>query len=800
MSTHPEHPQGTPAPGDHQFDEHSGVYGFFRRNQKKLLYSAGLFTLLTFSITGPMTQLVRTLFDTREPLATITVNGNEVKLTQEDYRYGNRLAQNGRSLPPGVLPGFGGIIPGQGGESEMGECYAILRRAAIECGIGVSLVEVDKAIEVAREQRKADSASRVAQLSGFGSLAEFRQVVAEAMRVGTFMQLEMLALDTGDAEVMRKALEDREKIAFEVASYDVKARQAELEAATQLSDEDLRTWLDGKSDPEKGRLSVYDLPLVQLRMFAALTEEGQFDASQWQDTALKDFTVTEDELKSYYEQDKDTRFALETAGEYKPFEDEAVQAELNRVVQAQRVMNDLLGQARDQFTQALKPSTDAVAEKTQAFNAARDEEYSAKKLLALKEGELEAKQKELADKPEDEELKAAVAKLETEVNEARDKHTAAEPVLAAAQAALDEAKAAQDAARKAFDLGAALTELTKDKSGFVVKTMTGLKNAEALADLDALELGLGKWPTAAQGAALANPGDLCQGPVRTQKAVMVYQAIATDPKPLKPWDVLKPLLDDAYWVEQANKEGVEKQKAMNAALLRLAKEQMPDFVTEKESKRQERIDAKITEWEQGVNKDIEQATEMLARPNLGSQARGDWQRKLDTKTRDLGMRDMRVTQFTSAVQREIDNEIAEEAKKHYQKVLAAAAAEAGFTVRKLDPLPRDVQRRPRFDQRFDATTRYVIKQHSQMKEGEASAVMFDSPERCYHVTVCTAVAPLTADDITRREFMMVRGSKQMPFARLQMFGALQQAFSLEMLKGRYAFDPKKGTQTEPQPQ
>ena len=35
------------------------IYGFFRRNQKKLLYSAGLFTLLTFSITGPMTQLVR---------------------------------------------------------------------------------------------------------------------------------------------------------------------------------------------------------------------------------------------------------------------------------------------------------------------------------------------------------------------------------------------------------------------------------------------------------------------------------------------------------------------------------------------------------------------------------------------------------------------------------------------------------------------------------------------------------------------------------------------------------------------
>jgi hypothetical protein len=64
--------------------------------------------------------------------------------------------------------------------------------------------------------------------------AEFRETVAEAMRVGTYMRLSLLALDTSDAAAMQQAVGDREKITMKVATFDEKAHQEQLAAATAL--------------------------------------------------------------------------------------------------------------------------------------------------------------------------------------------------------------------------------------------------------------------------------------------------------------------------------------------------------------------------------------------------------------------------------------------------------------------------------------------------------------------------------------------------------------------------------------
>ena len=78
-------------------NDFTGVYGFFRRHQKKLLYTAGLFTLLTFSVTGPMLALIDNLFGKRQPQATIVVNGKRLSLQIEDYTYGDLLARHGNA-------------------------------------------------------------------------------------------------------------------------------------------------------------------------------------------------------------------------------------------------------------------------------------------------------------------------------------------------------------------------------------------------------------------------------------------------------------------------------------------------------------------------------------------------------------------------------------------------------------------------------------------------------------------------------------------------------------------------------
>ncbi|MEO6593680.1 MAG: hypothetical protein ABIP94_02885, partial [Planctomycetota bacterium] len=159
MATKPAQPPVPPTP-EVLLDDNTGVYGFFRRHQKKLLYTAGLFTLLTFSISGPMIASVGEVFGTKHPMPSIVVGGNRIELQQDDYKFGEVIARNINSTLPPVLPA---LSAGDEGQTQLSEVLAILRRVAITEGIEVSMVEVDRAIEALRELNKMDSAARMAQ-------------------------------------------------------------------------------------------------------------------------------------------------------------------------------------------------------------------------------------------------------------------------------------------------------------------------------------------------------------------------------------------------------------------------------------------------------------------------------------------------------------------------------------------------------------------------------------------------------------------------------------------------------------
>src|SRR5262245_25098970 len=183
----------TPPPSAH-FDENRSVYGFFRRHQKKLLYTAGFFTLLTFSITGPLMQFVRELFYGPPPMSSIVVGGQQIRLQSDDYRFGRIIEHNiANGVLLAVLPPIGS---GESGHTDLSEQLAILRRAAITEGIEPSMADVDRAIEAEKNFLKAESAAKLARNANFQSLAHFREVVAEAMRIGMYVRLQTLALDT----------------------------------------------------------------------------------------------------------------------------------------------------------------------------------------------------------------------------------------------------------------------------------------------------------------------------------------------------------------------------------------------------------------------------------------------------------------------------------------------------------------------------------------------------------------------------------------------------------------------------
>ncbi|MBL8751491.1 MAG: hypothetical protein JNK78_20220 [Planctomycetes bacterium] len=764
MATNPVQPAVPQKPNDPHVDDYSGVYGFFRRHQKKLLYTAGLFTLLTFSITGQMLSVVGELFHATPPMPTIAVGGKRIELTPDDYRYGDILARNignsGSALAT-VLPM---LNPGEGGSSALGSNLAILRRAAIAEGIDVSLEEVDRAIASMRSQLKIESAVQFAVLKGFPSLAQCRDVMREGMRIGNYVRLQTLALDDSDSLVIERLLADREKITLRVASFDEKIAEQALKAAGGVSEEDLRKWLDGKSEAEKRRMQAYDPNRVELLFGAALLADGQFDPAQWSDV-LKDFAPPEDEILANYDREKAARWKIEGKDEFKPLAD--VKPEILRILQAEQVMNHVLKQINERLTEAMKAPNEALQAEQKALGEA---ERSAKEAGA-----------KLSASPDDAELKEALRKAEEAVPQRR--------------AAADAATKAVQEARSAFDFGGAFRDVTKDKTGFVVKPHAGLRSPDDLKDLDAADLGLGQWAQSAQAAGLRSKGDMSFMPIRTTKAVALYQATNVDPLPLKPWDKLKPLAEDAYYAEKAKAEGEAKKKVFEEALLRLAKAKMPDKVNEIESKKAERIDTKLADWERAAQAGIAEAEKTLAEREPGTLAHLAWQRKLDALRAELQGKDGKRAEFEAQVAKAIETEIADEAKKFYREVMDAAAADAGFTVADHGPFPRDLSKRPRFDKAYDPVVVFLFRLHSELKENEVTPVLQDPTNRRWCFAACTKVEPLGVADLTRREFAAARSLAGLyNVSTQQAYACFDQAFTQEALEKRYDFKAAVGSQ------
>ncbi|MBL8753389.1 MAG: hypothetical protein JNK15_08825 [Planctomycetes bacterium] len=794
--TNPVQPAApAPNPPEH-FDEHSGVYGFFRRHQKKLLYTAGLFTLLTFSISGPMLASIDDLFRKNPDLPTISVNGTRVPLTVEDYDIGRQLAGNAMfAVPRGVMPSILGDADEQ---NELGDAYAILRRAAIVEGFEAPMSQVDAAIETLREQAKAESAHKLAQGLNFASLAQYRNLVAEAMRIGTYLKLQSLALDSSEAEVLRQVLLDREKITLRVATFDEKKAEDELKAQKPQTDDDLHKWLDGKSDRDKRVMQAYDSPLADLRVLALLLADGQFDPEQWKESHLKDFTVADDQLQGLYEQEKENRFKLEGDKQYKPFDDAAVKTELTRLAQAEHVMNQLLTALRGKQAEQQKPAVDEINRTNAELGSKQAALSETDTKLATEQNTLASLESQLAQKPDDADLKQKVEAGKAAVAKLKDDQFKASEAIPALKAAV---KAAEDAKKEAdakFDLFAAAAELTKDKKGFVTKESTEKKSTEVWKDLDAeaLKLDLGKWPTVNFGG--LQKGSLGFAPGRTSKAVVLFQAKDVDMTPLKPWDKLKPLVETAYFTELAKKQGEEKKKAMEEALLRLAKAKMPEKVAEIEGKKQARIDEKVKEWETTTKTAIEKARTTLAGLSPGTKVHATWEAELKQKEGQLATRDAQLKRFEAEVTKAIEVEVGDEAKKLYKDVLDQAAAEAGFTVSELPAYPRDLaERTPRFDKVFDPRTVYLMRSQSQLKVGDATTVLQDFTNRQYHVVVCTKAEPLGPGDVTRRDFESLRtGDGNVPFASSMAFRAFQQSFGVKALEVRYDLQQKVGVQRE----
>lgn len=752
----PSDPKPVSPAADHE--ELTGIYGFFRRHQKKLLYTAGLFTLLTFSVTGPMTRAFQALFRKEGKQPTIQVGSQRVPVTREDFDAAGDILAHVNSL----LSVFPPISAGDSQISSLKEPLAILRRAAITEGFEVSNEEIDRALAKMREGTTFASDAQMAMNMRFGSLAEMRDSVREAMRISNYVRLQTLALDTSDATALQQLLSGEERLTFRAAQFDEKAYEEELKAGTKPTYEELTAWLDGKTEAEKMRLGVFDLNRVELRFGGLLLDE--FDAGEWAVTALANLTVGDDQLKSTYEQEKE-RFKVEGKDEYLPFDGEGVKARLTRIVEGQQVMNYVLTKLRDVQNASLKQPQDELIR-------CRTEQQTADAAVA----QLEAK---VTDAPEDAAVKA---ELET-----------AKVTAAAKKAATDAADAALKAARETFPFPTAFVEVAGGRKGFVQRSFQGVRTAEQLKKLD--DLGFGTWARSTEASGLSAKGDLSRRPALTSNAVLLYQATDVLVRPLKAKEDLQPLLEGAYFTEKAKNEGEAKQKLMADTLLRMAKAKMPEKVAEIEGKRAERLAKKVADWETETSRQIAEAEKTLAPLPTGTQAHIDWQRKLDTLKAELAQKEAKVKAFETETDAAIASEVGDEAKKHHAEVLDAAAAEAGFKTVTTKPLWRKAKSRAHFDKSQDPLTVFLFTKHDEMKQGESTGVVQDQADRLWLVAVCDKVEPLTVEDITRREFEVGRSYRGvLSYAVNQAQNAFRFSFTPEALEARYKLERVVGDQ------
>lgn len=763
MSTTSEQlPGEPPQPAEHH-DELTGAFGFFRKYQKLILYTAGIFALITFSISASMTQWMRGLTATSSgPMPTIQVDGRKVELQVEDNEIGGQLSRRLRTLPTGVLPEF---VVGKDA-NDLSTRFAILRRAAIASGLDVSMAEVDKAIDVMvrtsnAQTQATDTATQLALQRGYSSLAEYRLLVKEGMLVGNYVLLQTLGVDVSEAAAVRQLLESdaSKKVTAKVATFDMKALEASLKAEGAITEDDIRKWMEAKSDEEKTRLEVFDTNRVSLVL--GILRYDQFDAAQWTEQ-LAGFEFGDQQKGALYKQEQD-RFKDEK-GKLKPSDDPEVSAMLEKIAKADEVLNKILQKMREAQSELLRPLVEEQSRNMQEkFEAQRARD--------------EAKE-ELAGNPDDEALK-------TKVMDAENAFIAKENASKAADQKLEDA-------RKTFDFRGKWDEFTKDKAGAQLREVTGLKNATELKDLSSVELGT--WKTPERATSMRAAGDLGVMPERATNGAFLMQATEVVVRPMKAWADIKAHLEDMYYREKAKATADDKKKVLADELLRLGREKEATKVAELEGKVQAEIDKRFSEWEQKLQGELAAAQAQLAQVQAGTQAYNAWERQRAIKQAQLDAKEKQKAVFETEVKNETEAEIKKLAKAHYGSVLEAAAQTAGFAVTRVGPYRRDLRNQPNFDKRYERTVVFLWGGLvNELEVGEATDIVEDTVERRYQIAVCEQLDPLTVEDLTRREY----SQKRLLFPLFETMEALTQSFTMEALRLRYDYQEPVGRQIDP---
>ncbi|MHC5064115.1 MAG: hypothetical protein ACYTG5_09085, partial [Planctomycetota bacterium] len=482
---------------------HSTTFGFFGKYQRIILYTAGIFALVSFSITGALQSLFTDMFYEPPPQSTIEIMGRKMELSPEDLRIGNSLSRRGTGEAI-VLP----TLSESDRDQDMGVIYASLRRAALEYGIEVSEDEIDRALSEAVATIPLTGINTPQDLAiyrGYASLEAYRADIREAMRIGTYTRLQALSIDVSDAALVQDILEQQEMVQLKVASLDRQALEEELKQ-TEVSDADLQTWVDELSEEDKQSYGFYDSDRAKLRI--AKLDLAAFDPAPFA-AELGERTISDAEIQQFYEQNKTRWYKTEASKEENPKPEDGKDSDQDPPAENPEEQNpeeQNPEQAVDPAQEEFLPLDDALQARIRKRLEAREilrmlwaavlkEQGDA--LLPLSETRTQANQARL--EAMDEQVLAQTAVDADPDNEDKKRAlSAADDKLTAATKTYDDAGEAIDAARAAFDMEAALGRVLGERDASAFSYLDSGDAPKSASDLEQIE-GLGDWAEAWAG-------------------------------------------------------------------------------------------------------------------------------------------------------------------------------------------------------------------------------------------------------------------------------------------------------------
>lgn len=810
-----------------------GGFDFFRKYQRVILYTAGIFALLSFSITGALIGFFAPKPEFKGPKLTLP-DGRVLFVTEEDWNAGAVLMRSAISDPTVVLPS---IASSDGNEDLRGR-FAALRRLAVEFGIQASDAEVDRAIEQAvKIVPGVETPTQLALGIGYPSLKAYRLAVREALRVGTFLRLQCAATDTTDAALVEHLLENEEMLTLRVATLDKKAREKQLEE-TGVSDADLQAWLAALPDEER---APFQEP-SKVALHAAGLVHGEFAPADYAaELGHRADDLTDDALQREYEARKGTYFRNPLWKPAAPGQNEEGQNEEGQKEEGRK--------EEGQNAEGQQPNGGQEGEKSAGENAGGASEGGTAQ--ATGEGgqtppaegaaATEAPTTQEGQKPEDEflpfesvkeQLKnmlLAEAVIDTWTNRAQTALAAhIEPAVVARNAALrvasaaraahtkareqaeadasstelaaaaDAAKAAMDEAqrkveeanralderRKSFDFLGEMTRLCAGRKGFHTHRIDEPVDRVGLEQLGEL----GKWSNPAVAQSMTLPGDLATQTQKTDIACFSFQVPQTLATPLKPFADIADQARAAYFAKRADEEAKADKEKVEKALLELAKGRIAEKVAELEAKGVEKAAQAFADWKSKVEADLAKAIEVRAthESRRTSSAFKEWDAEVKRLQAQLDAQDRKRSEIEAETSKATDAEIETEAKKVEKDVLEEAIAGTGFTIHTVGPYSVNVAMQPRFRYRYSDDVRFLFSDDTvkKLKPGEITGILDDATGRALHIAVCETREHATVDDLTRRELALARPA----FVDERLRGCMEQSFTSEALKARWGFE------------